>query len=87
MKFIKETLKKFSFDADASLGAQYFVSEGFGGYFENVKGVERLAPDEIVILFKTGALLAAGENLAVKKYCDGDMFIEGNILKVEKLRS
>jgi len=79
-------LSQFSFGVDASFTFQYYIIEGYGGYFQNVKGVERLSPEEVVILFKTGALLVCGEALAVKKYCDGDMLVEGNIFKVEKIR-
>lgn len=86
MKFIKEILSQISSGADTSFAFQFYIAEGYGGYFQNVKGVGRLSSEEIILLFKTGALIVGGENLVVKKYCDGDMLIEGNILRVEKIR-
>lgn len=86
MKFIREILSQLSAGADTSFLFQFYIAEGCGGYFQNVKGVERLSSEEITLLFKTGALVVGGENLVVKKYCDGDMLIEGNIVRVEKIR-
>lgn len=86
MKFIKEILSQLTSGADTSFAFQFYIAEGYGGYFQNVKGVERLSSDETVLLFKTGALVVGGENLVVTKYCDGDMLIEGNIIRVEKIR-
>lgn len=85
MKFIKEMLSQFSFGADTSLAFQYYVICGCGGYFQNIKSVAAMGEREISLISASGIFTVEGENLVIKKYCDGDMLIEGNIIKVEKV--
>lgn len=56
-----------------------------GGYFEGVKSVGDFTPTRIEILFPKERVWIEGENLCIKKYCDGDLQIEGKIrlLQVE----
>lgn len=55
-----------------------------GGYFENVKGVLSYSDDLIVLKIKGGKISVKGENLFIKKYCEGDLSICGKITSVEK---
>ena len=53
-----------------------------GGYFQGVKSLGSFSDKEIVLLFKKTKVRVAGENLEIKKYCDGDMEIVGRIFSV-----
>ena len=53
-----------------------------GGYFEGVKTVADFSPEKIVICFSRGGAEIEGENLTIKKYCDGDLEVSGGILSV-----
>ena len=50
-----------------------------GGYFEGVKAVADFTPERIVICFPRQTVETEGEKLSIKKYCDGDLQIAGNI--------
>lgn len=55
-----------------------------GGYFENVLGILSYSETEIVLSVKKGKISIKGENLYVKKYCEGDLSICGKITSIEK---
>ena len=55
------------------------------GYFENVVGIKNFSSDEIVVFLKKSELKITGENLYIKKYCDGDLVVEGKIQAVSLL--
>ena len=52
------------------------------GYFENIVGIKSFSPDEIVAFLKKGELKITGNDLYVKKFCEGDLVILGKILMV-----
>ena len=52
---------------------------GGGGYFEGVKSVGDFSPQKIVLYFPRGGVEVEGAELAIKKYCDGDLEISGKI--------
>lgn len=58
-----------------------FLPSG-GGYFQGVKGLGSLSATEILLLFKKSKVEIHGEELAIKKYYDGDMEISGRIFSV-----
>ncbi len=62
-----------------------FVPRG-GGYFEGVKSVGDFSSERIVVCFAKEQVEIEGENLSIKKYCDGDLQLSGRIfsLRVEK---
>lgn len=64
---------------------QYCVADGCGGYFQNIKSVAAMSKSQITLISRSGAFCVEGEGLIIKKYCDGDMLIVGNIIKVERL--
>ena len=55
------------------------------GYFEGVKGVEDFSTERILIRFSHQRVEVLGETLAIKKYCDGDLLVEGKILSLRSL--
>ncbi len=62
-----------------NVGARYTVLVSGGGYFEGVKRVGDFSPQKIVLYFAACSLSVEGENLVIKKYCDGDLQISGKI--------
>ncbi len=59
--------------------ARCILSLSGGGYFEGVKAVGEFAPDKILLCFPHRSVEIEGENLTVKKYCDGDLQLSGKI--------
>ena len=59
--------------------AKYSVIVGGGGYFEGVKTVGDFSPQKIVLHFPKYGVEIEGENLSIKKYCDGDLELSGRI--------
>lgn len=58
-----------------------FVPRG-GGYFEGVKSVGEFSPKRVLVCFPKEQVLVEGENLIIKKYCDGDLQLSGRITSV-----
>ena len=54
------------------------------GYFENVKSIVSYTQEEIVLALSKGCLKVNGNNLYIKKYCEGDVVICGKIKRVER---
>ena len=54
-----------------------------GGYFEGVKSVGDFTPTRIVVCFPKEQVAIEGENLSIKKYCDGDLQIDGKIYALQ----
>lgn len=69
------------------MALQYCVADGCGGYFQNIKSVAAMSKSQITLISRSGTFGVEGRGLIIKKYCDGDMLIEGNITKIEKLES
>ena len=75
---------------DASVAAKIIMEFGKtcnqvapkGGYFEGVKGLNGFSDTEIVLLFKKSRVVVRGEQLEIKKYCDGDLQLSGRIFSV-----
>ena len=55
---------------------------GGGGYFQGVKGLSSFSCDEIVILFSKTKVSVKGAELSIKKYYDGDLYIDGQVSAV-----
>ena len=53
-----------------------------GGYFQGVKALIGFSDSEIVLLFKKNRVIVRGEGLEIKKYCDGDLQLSGQIFSV-----
>ena len=56
-----------------------------GGYFEGVKAVTDFTSECIVLCFSRQSVEIQGQNLCIKKYCDGDLEITGEIVALRVL--
>lgn len=61
---------------------RYTVYAKKSGYFENIVSIVSYANDKIVLKLKKGVLVVTGKNLLIKKYCQSDICIGGEILSV-----
>ena len=66
-------------DAEGGAVSRCTVVPGGGGYFEGVKAVGDFSPEQIVVYFPKASVLAEGKGLVIKKYCDGDLQLSGEI--------
>ena len=67
-------------DADDGLtGTRCVWKIGGAGYFEGVKGLVKFTPEQIILQTRIGEIYLSGEDLSVKKYADGDLYIDGKI--------
>jgi hypothetical protein len=58
---------------------------GGGGYFEGVKAVGDFSSQKIVLYFPHECVEVEGSELAIKKYCDGDLELSGKIVCIRLL--
>lgn len=65
---------------------RYIIVPDGGGYFEGVKGVEEFSAERIIVDFPRKQIEVTGKNLTIKKYCDGDLHLSGNIYGVHLLQ-
>ena len=63
------------------------IVPGGGGYFEGVKSVADFSCEKILLCFARRLVEVEGQELVVKKYCDGDLQLSGRILGVKVLSS
>ena len=56
-----------------------------GGYFEGVKAVGDFSSERIVLYFPRESVEIVGENLAIGKYYEGDLYLTGRIFCVAVL--
>ena len=66
----------------AALARCVVVPDG-GGYFEGVKAVEDFSSERIVVAFRKQTITVEGKDLAIKKYCDGDLHLMGEIFSLQ----
>ncbi len=83
MGFFREICRAIS--AEAGAGVQYTVTEGKGGYFQNVKRIAEFSPSRIVLLGKKGGVAIDGTELSLGKYYGGDAVVCGAIAQVTRL--
>ena len=53
-----------------------------GGYFQGVRALGGFSDTEILLQFKKNTVIVRGEQLEIKKYCDGDLQLSGKIFSV-----
>jgi hypothetical protein len=58
---------------------------GGGGYFEGVQAVGDFTDTQIVLYFSRASVQIDGVDLAIGKYCDGDLRLKGKIRTVHFL--
>lgn len=52
------------------------------GYFECVKSIKKYSKEEIIISLKKETITVTGEELSIKKYCEGDLAVCGKIKSI-----
>ncbi len=72
-------------DEQGSGLARCILSLGGGGYFEGVKAVGEFSPERILLSFHKSEVEIEGENLFIKKYCEGDLAISGRVRQIRVL--
>ncbi len=73
-------------DAEGGAVSRCTVVPCGGGYFEGVKAVGDFSPERIVVYFPKASVLAEGKGLVIKKYCDGDLQLSGEILSLQVVK-
>ncbi len=58
------------------------IVPGGEGYFEGVKAVEDFSSEQIIVCFPKETVIVDGQQLAIRKYCDGDLRISGKIFSL-----
>lgn len=71
--------------SEGGLRVQYTVTDGRGGYFQNVKKLDAFSEREIIFRGKKGGVRVEGENLSLGKYFAGDAVVRGAISKIERI--
>lgn len=79
MEFLQQILSAAGAD---TLNA-FTVVPGFGGYFKGVKGVTSFSPQKIALAVGKTPVSVSGEDLAIGRFFEGDLFISGRITGVE----
>lgn len=75
-------IAELSFGADLSLEPLFTVAKGYGGYFQNVKGIVKYSPEQIILSLKKGETRVFGQELSVVKYAEGDVLVRGKINEI-----
>ena len=81
MKLLQQILSELGADTRKSMT----VVPGFGGYFQNIKGVAEFSASRVVMEIQKGSITVEGENLKVGEYFEGDVILKGKIevVKIE----
>ncbi len=83
MSFIENILESLGLNEE--LNGQFSKITIIGevaGYFENVKSIKKYSKEEIILLIKKQMVKISGEELTIKKYCEGDLAICGKIKSI-----
>lgn len=72
-------------EGESSPGARYTVIEKKGGYFQNVKEICAFSSEKIILRLRRGVLEITGAGLYIKKYCENDALVGGEIFSVGKV--
>ena len=75
MRLYEEIFK----NADGGALSKCVIVPCGGGYFEGVKSVTDFTDDKVTLRFPHNTVEVQGDNLCIKKYCDGDLQISGRI--------
>lgn len=88
MRLWQEIGKQLSEGQDAKDGLQnvtalrYMVTAKQGGYFQNIRAVYSFSGKEIVLLCGKERVIVRGKELTIRKYCEKDILIGGEIMEV-----
>ena len=70
---------------DEVTGEKYRVSYPYWGYFENVRSIECVCGDKVVLAVKGGRLVLTGEDMRIGSYEGCDLLVTGKIKCVERV--
>ncbi len=73
-------------NAEGAATARCIIVPRGGGYFQGVKSVGDFSPERVVLYFPKEGVEVTGDDLTVKKYCDGDLHLAGKIRSVVLLQ-
>ncbi|MBR2330537.1 MAG: YabP/YqfC family sporulation protein [Clostridia bacterium] len=73
------------FTGEQSALPRCIITLGGDAYFIGVKTVGDFSPEKIVLHFTGQQVEIAGENLCIRKYCDGDLALRGNVREIKIL--
>ena len=73
-------------NADAGAFSRCIVVPNGGGYFEGVKAVGDFSDARVVVCFPSATVEVEGKSLSIKKYCDGDLQLSGEIYALRVVR-
>lgn len=72
-------------NADGGALRKCIVVPSGGGYFEGVKSVEDFSPERVVLCFPKDRVAVEGKGLCIRKYCEGDLQLDGRIFSLQVL--
>ncbi len=72
-------------NADGNAFSRCIIVPKGGGYFEGVKRVDDFSLERIVLRFAKDSVAVEGKELSIKKYCDGDLQLSGEIYGLQVL--
>jgi len=75
MKLLQQILA----EAGADMGCAITLIPSFGAYFKGVKRVEEYSEEKIILIASKKRWKIEGENLAIDKYFEQDLFIRGEV--------
>jgi hypothetical protein len=81
MSFIENIRQNLNANANGFFRA-ILLEEGV--YVQGVAGIKNFSTEEIVATLKKGEIKILGENLFVKKYCQGDLVVCGKVKELQK---
>ena len=72
-------------NVDGAALARCIIVPCGGGYFEGVKSVADFSDTKLTLVFPRQTVEIEGKGLCIKKYCDGDLQLFGEILSLRVL--
>ena len=85
MSFVDNILSSFGEEISLEKESNKIMIFGDKGVFlEGVSGIKSFNSEQIILFIKKGEIVVAGENLFVKKFCQGDVVVCGKINKIER---
>lgn len=75
MKLLQQILQELGADIDSAIT----LIPSFGAYFKGVKRVDEYSQEKIILFACKKRWVITGENLAIDKYFEQDLFVRGEI--------
>lgn len=83
MSFIENILESLGISEELKEQQSKITLIGdIAGYFENVKSIKKYSKEEIILLLRKEVITVNGEDLSIKKYCEGDLAVCGKIKSI-----